>query len=421
MMGTEAEKLEIEKYQFRKEAGLDWVGNIPKHWKLSRIKNICGVNERALSEETDKSFCFDYVDIGSVTYEAGIFMTEAFTFRDAPSRARRKAKENDTIVSTVRTYLKAIDFISKDKTDFIYSTGFAILSPKISCIDPRYFNFAIKSELFTNQVDRVAKGMSYPAINSSELSRLTIPIPPIDEQSAIAQFLDRKTALIDKAIAIKEKQIELLKERRQILIHKAVTRGLNPNVKLKDSGVEWIGKIPAHWKVKCLKFIANLQSGDTISSEEFTSEGYPVFGGNGFRGYTNRYTNNGEFALIGRQGALCGNVNYAKGKFFASEHAIVVYPLNNENVNWLGETIKVANFNKLSQSAAQPGISVSVVKNVQFPYPSIKEQLEISEFLSKLDSHTVKAISLKVSEIEKLKEYKSSLINSAVTGKIRIC
>jgi type I restriction enzyme S subunit len=257
-------------------------------------------------------------------------------------------------------------------------------------------------------------------IPMDKLNKVLLPFPTKEEQTTIAQFLDSKTALIDQAIGIKEKQIELLKERRQILIHKSVTRGLNPDVKLKDSGVEWIGEIPEHWEVKALKYIANLQSGETISAEKFVEEGFPVFGGNGFRGYASSYTNEGEFALIGRQGALCGNVNYAKGKFYASEHAIVVYPINNESFLWLGEVIKEADFNRLSQSAAQPGIAISVIKNVLFPYPPLFEQFAIAKYIETIYAKISKTISLKEKEIEKLKEYKATLINSAVTGKIKV-
>ena len=129
-----------------------------------------------------------------------------------------------------------------------------------------------------------------------------------------------------------------------------------------------------HWEVRRLKHIAKLQSGDTISSDSFTETGYPVFGGNGFRGYTNRFTNDGDYVLIGRQGALCGNVNYAHGQFFASEHAVVVYPYHKENLVWLGEVIRASNLNQYSQSAAQPGLAVSMIQNISYPYPPEKER-----------------------------------------------
>jgi type I restriction enzyme S subunit len=172
--------------------------------------------------------------------------------------------------------------------------------------------------------------------------------------------------------------------------------------------------------VKRLKYIAFLKSGETISYGDFTEDGYPVYGGNGFRGYTTTYTNEGEHILIGRQGALCGNINYAKGKFFASEHAIVVYPLNNESILWLGEAMDAANLNRFSQSAAQPGIAVNIIKNEQFPYPPLKEQYTISKYLEKQFSKITKAVNYQQTQIEKLKEYKSVLIDSAVTGKIKV-
>src|SRR5690606_32019975 len=107
---------------------------------------------------------------------------------------------------------------------------------------------------------------------------------------------------IDEAVRIKQQQIEKLKELRQITIHNAVTKGINPDAEMKDSGIDWIGEMPKHWEVKSLKHISFLQSGEMITAEQFTEDGYPVYGGNGFRGYTNRYTNEGATILIGRQG-----------------------------------------------------------------------------------------------------------------------
>jgi type I restriction enzyme, S subunit len=183
----------------------------------------------------------------------------------------------------------------------------------------------------------------------------------------------------------------------------------------KDSGVEWLGEIPAHWQVKALKHIAFMKSGETISPDQLTEDGFPVFGGNGFRGYTKTFTNEGCFVLIGRQGALCGNVNYAEGQFFASEHAIVVYPLNKENYFWLGESIRLADLNRFSQSAAQPGIAVNVIKNVLFPYPPLPEQTAIADFLDRKTAQIDQAVAIKEQQISLLKERKQILIQNAVT------
>lgn len=183
----------------------------------------------------------------------------------------------------------------------------------------------------------------------------------------------------------------------------------------KDSGVEWIGEIPEHWELRRLKYLAKLESGETIKPESFTDEGYPVYGGNGFRGFTNKYTNEGFFPLIGRQGALCGNVNYADGQFYASEHAVVVYSFGDIDPYWLGESIRLADFNRLSQSSAQPGISVNVVKNEWFPFPPVEERKLISEFIRRKSLQLDEAIAINEKQIELLKERKQIIIQQAVT------
>lgn len=183
----------------------------------------------------------------------------------------------------------------------------------------------------------------------------------------------------------------------------------------KNTEIEWANQIPLHWEVKALKHIAKLRSGDTIRPEQFVEDGHPVFGGNGFRGFTNSFNNSGRFPLIGRQGALCGNVNYSSGDFFASEHAVVVYPKRGASVTWLGETIRTANFNRLSQSSAQPGIAVAVVENQAFPYPPLSEQKAIAAFIDQKSAQIDQAIQVKERQIERLNERKQILIQQAVT------
>lgn len=138
----------------------------------------------------------------------------------------------------------------------------------------------------------------------------------------------------------------------------------------KDSGVEWLGQVPDHWEVCSLKRIVNLRSGDAITSERIEEIGrYPVFGGNGVRGYTESFTHDGTYVLIGRQGALCGNINYASGKFWASEHAVVATPCRQIDTFWLGEMLRAMNLNQYGVSAAQPGLSVEVIARVGTALP----------------------------------------------------
>lgn len=191
---------------------------------------------------------------------------------------------------------------------------------------------------------------------------------------------------------------------------------VRPYAEMAESGLSWAPVVPAHWRVCEIKRIAALQSGDAITADRITEAGeYPVFGGGGQRGYTDAFTHEGRFALIGRQGALCGNVNYGTGKFWASEHAVVATPRVQLDTTWLGETLRAMNLNQYSVSAAQPGLSVDAVSRLRLPVPPVGEQRAIANFL---DRETAKIDAL-VAEQERLmvllREKRQGMISHAVT------
>jgi type I restriction enzyme S subunit len=177
-----------------------------------------------------------------------------------------------------------------------------------------------------------------------------------------------------------------------------------------------LGEVPQHWDVWPLKRIARLQSGETITSDSINETGnFPVFGGNGLRGYTGAYTHDGLHALVGRQGALCGNINYASGKFWASEHALVVTPRNSSSAKWLGELLRAMNLNQYSTSAAQPGLSVEVINTLRIPVPSAPEQEMIAAFLDHEAAKIEELIAEQHRLIELLREKRQVVISDAVT------
>lgn len=174
--------------------------------------------------------------------------------------------------------------------------------------------------------------------------------------------------------------------------------------------------IPIHWSWQKLKHVATLKSGEGITSDDIEEAGeYPVFGGNGLRGYTSRFTHSGEFPLIGRQGALCGNINYARGEFWASEHAVVVAVRPGYVVRWLGELLRSMDLNQYSQSAAQPGIAVEVVANLPIPVPPAEEQQLIADFLDRETARIDGLIAEKERMLALLEEKRSALISRVVT------
>jgi len=184
----------------------------------------------------------------------------------------------------------------------------------------------------------------------------------------------------------------------------------------KDSGVDWLGQVPAHWDVCALKRIIRMQSGESITAESIDESGdYPVFGGNGLRGYTSEFTHDGEFVLIGRQGALCGNINYAAGKFWASEHAVVATPIEPVATRWLGEMLRAMNLNQYSVSAAQPGLSVELVGMLAVSLPPLPEQRQIAGFLDRETGKIDALVAEQERLLELLKEKRQAVISHAVT------
>lgn len=217
---TEAVTKGLDKSAPLKDSGIEWIGEIPAHWDLDRIKFCATYNDEALKEKEDPELIIKYVDIGSVSLSDGITFIEEFSYQDAPSRARRITRKGDIIVSTVRTYLKAIAPIGED--GLIVSTGFCVLRPNEK-ISSKYMEYYCKSDCFTNNVSRNSYGISYPAINASALVSFHITRPPDEEQKQIVDYLDEKCGKIDRLIAIKQEKIEKLQEYKKSLIYEYVT------------------------------------------------------------------------------------------------------------------------------------------------------------------------------------------------------
>lgn len=205
-----------------KDSCVEWLGEIPEHWNVNRLKYTAGINLEVLPEGTDPGHVIQYVDISNVNSNGHILGATEMSFENAPSRARRKVKDGDTIVSTVRTYLKAIAFIENPPEDLIVSTGFAVLTPRIRLIS-KYLWRLVQSSQFIDAIVAYSEGVSYPAINPGTLGGLRAWIPPLPEQQAITCFLDCETAKIDTLCTEIQNSIEKLREYRIALISAAVT------------------------------------------------------------------------------------------------------------------------------------------------------------------------------------------------------
>ena len=210
----------LDKTALMKDSGIDWIGQVPEGWGVKPLKYLASYDDETLTQsEINSNRKIDYVDISSVEFTKGINGHQEFSTLEAPSRARKIAKKGDTIISTVRTYLKAIAYVNND---YIVSTGFCVVRPKK--INSKYLNYTIMSDSFTGPVSKYAWGVSYPAISSSQLVNIPIPFPEsIEEQLSIVDYLDHKMLQLNKLIDIKQEQIENINKQRQTLIYDYVT------------------------------------------------------------------------------------------------------------------------------------------------------------------------------------------------------
>ena len=214
-------------YPTYKDSGVEWLGEVPTHWEVRRLKSWLDVNELVLSEDTDAEYTFDYLDIGAVETGRLAAMPERIRFADSPSRARRVVRAGDTLVSTVRTYLKAVWwYAGQPHGGLIASTGFAVLTPRRDTY-PKFVNYVCQSDSFTNRVTADSVGIAYPAIAETRLGTFKICVPPLPEQTAIARFLDDEDTRIQRAIERTKREIDLLQEYRIRLIADVVTGKLD--------------------------------------------------------------------------------------------------------------------------------------------------------------------------------------------------
>ena len=411
----------MDPYPDYKDSGIEWIGEIPEHWDVTKLKHMCnkyalyGANISA-DEYTGSGIRFlrttDIDDYGNLHGE-GVHVTKSAV-------SNYIVEDGDILISRSGTIGRSFLYDSTKHPICAYA-GYLVRYKSNSSTYSKFIFYFTKSAPFIHWINQISLESTIGNVNGQKYANMEIPFVPLPEQQAIATFLDRETSRIDALVEKKQQFIELLEERRSALISHAVTKGLDPDVPMKDSGVEWIGEIPEHWDFKKLSYMASLKSGENITSTEFEKYGeYPVFGGNGLRGYFSKYTHEGEYVIIGRQGALCGNINYTKGKCWVSEHAIVVNPTTKFVTFWMGELLKAMNLNRYSISAAQPGISVENIKKLKIPVPPLQEQQAIANYLDRETSQIDNLIEKTKQSIEYLKEYRTALISSAVTGKIDV-
>lgn len=435
------DRIKVEKYNSYKDSEAKWLGNIPSHWITLSNKYIFKLKKNQVGKKSG-----DYVLLSLTLYGVikrdmenpqGKFPAEFNTYQEV---------QKGDFIFCLFDVEETPRCVGLSDFDGMITGAYTVMEPNKS-FDRNYLYYFYLNLDSDKRLKPLYTGLRN-TISKENFFSFKSFVPPKEEQIAIAQFLERKTALIDQAISIKQKQIELLKERRQIFIHKAVTRGLNPKAKMKDSGVEWIGEIPERWEVKKLKIIASYinrgttpeyveNSNNKVINQAIFSKGFFDSENIKFtkeRSFETDSINKGkvqknDILLASTGGGVLGKVGFIdfdNDNYFADSHVTIIRGSEPDFFSKYYYFILSINYDLINGVLAQGSTNQTELqrnwlRDFKFPVPTFLEQKDIVEYIEKTNIKTCTAISLKEKEIGKLKEFKSVLINSAVTGKIKVC
>jgi type I restriction enzyme, S subunit len=419
----------------------DKLKELPTNWVLAPVGAYCHVidpqpDHRAPAIDPNG---FPYIGIRDVNLNGTVNETTARMVSEKAVIKQENAfsiKQGDIVFCKVGT-LGEPRHLNTEEKRIALSATLVLIKAKPNCCS-RYLKHVLDSDYLYSQTFRLITGATRPALGIQQIRKFRLPFPPYDKQQSIANFLDKKTAQIDEAISIKEKQIALLKERKQIIIQKAVTQGLDPNVPMKDSGVEWIGQVPEHWVVKKAKYLFDeVDERSDTGEEELLSVSHMT-------GVTPRSEKNVSMFMaedysgskLCRQNDLVMNIMWAwMGALGVSDRTGIVSSsygvyrqkikdtFNSVYLEYLLKTVRyIEHYNKVSTGLHSSRLRFygHMFFATKVGFPDIEEQNSIVVYLSEQTDKIDNAIDIQQSQIEKLKEYKTTLINSAVTGKIKV-
>ena len=412
----------MEKYSEYKDSGIQSIGKIPNHWEVRHLRNF-------LTLFSEKGF--GHSQLLSVTREKGVII-----------RDKENKEENHNFVPDDLSGYKHLypgDFVINKMKSWQGSYGVSeyegIVSPayftcKLKGVNPQFFSLAIRSKAYIGFFMQYSKGIRVDQWDLDPNSMKDIPfiLPPLDEQLKIVPYLDESLSKIDEAIAQQQKMIDLLNERKQIIINNAVTKGLDSNAPMKDSGVDWIGMIPEHWRLIQYRHLFynldKLREPITADKRSRNNPQYDYYGASGVIDKIDYYNVNDKVLLIGEDGAnlLMRNlplIYKAEGKFWVNNHAHILKPIH-DDYDFLAYVMEAADYTLYITGSAQPKLSQANLNSVKLPIPPLNEQIKIREYIFRSIKPLEKAILKCQNQITLLQERKQIIINEVVTGKVKV-
>jgi len=415
------------KYESYKASGEAWIGEIPEHWEIKKLKHI--FYEKKYKQNLD-------LNCGSISF-GEVVLKDNEKIPYSTKTSYQEVLKGEYLINPLNLNYDLISLrIALSGVDVVVSSGYIVLNTHDD-VNKEYFRYLLH-RYDVAYMKLLGSGVRQ-TINFNHIANSTLLFPPRKEQNSIALFLDSKTTQIDQAIAIKEKQIALLKERKNILIQNAVIRGLNPDVPMRDSGVVWIGDIPKHWQLSANRalFKERVEPGDDdlpllsvsihsgVSSEELTEE-------NNIRGRV-KIKDKSKYILVkpkdivfNMMRAWQGAIGCVKVKGMVSPAYIVAKPIAKIHSQYFEYQYRSPEFiqqmDRFSRGITdfRKRLYWGEFKQLSTVIPPEDEQTEIVKYIESESNKIDNAIALQYQQINKLKEYKTTLINSAVTGKIKV-
>lgn len=418
----------MKKYDSYKDSGIEWIGEIPFDWELMTVRRITIDHKQGYySPEGYKEDGHKLVRITDLDANGNIdTSTSPFVSPTEKELEVFEIKQGDILFP--RTGSVGLVGVAKNDMKAVFAS-YLIRFRFSDKTENSFMRYYFISEAFLNGLFSDLHGGVNQNIHAENIKEQWISLPSIIEQTAIANYLDQKTAQIEDLIAKKERLIQLLEEERTAIINQAVTKGLDPTVPMKDSGIDWLGEIPAHWEVKKLAF--EFQTLNTkripLSAEErgrMEVREYDYYGASGVIDKVENYLFEEDLILIGEDGANLLTrskrlVFIASGKYWVNNHAHIIKP-NTGNINYFCELLELIDYTIYISGSAQPKLTQEALTSIKIPVPPVSEQNSIFVFLENKLQTIGKTIKSAQQEIELLKEYKTALISEVVTGKVDV-
>lgn len=395
---------QLPRYESYKDSGVQWLGEIPSHWKVTRLKFMAKIQNGS-----------DYKHV--------------------------QAEDGYPVIGSGGQFTYATEYLYKGESVLLGRKGTIDRPLYVNCafwtVDTMYyteiFNITFPKFLYycalTVDFWKYSTQTALPSMTQTALSNLMFATPEYAEQKVIADFLDKRLAQVDALIAKQETLLEKLAEQRVALISHAVTKGLNPDVEMRDSKIRWVKDIPIHWNVVPVRYLFEFKNNQRIpvSAEDrgkMSEKIYPYYGASGIIDFVEDYIFDEDLLLVAEDGANLLSRSTplafkASGKYWVNNHAHIIKPVDN-NLTYWEYVLALYDFTPLISGSAQPKLTKDNLASIKLPNPPDKEKHEICNFLDK-PLENLKEQKLKIEKIlETLKEYRSTLITQVVTGKIDV-